>query len=84
MTYQYQPGTPEVNELCEKLQAELPSTNFKFLIDKGGLMRIRGINRSSARSWRDYECLLRQQTPTEVVEAFVGALKPNKQPTPAS
>lgn len=82
MSYQYQPGTKEVNELCEKLQAELPSVNFKFFIDKGGLMRIRGINNDSA-NWHDYECLLREQTPTEVVEAFVGALKPN-QPTTAT
>jgi hypothetical protein len=79
MTYQYQPGTKEVNELCEKLKAELPSIDFKFLIDKGGLMRIRGQNHD-LNNWRDYECLLREQTPTQVVEAFVGALR-TKQPT---
>ena len=83
MTYQYQPGTTEVNELCEKLQAELPFVSFKFVIDNGGLLRIRAINHDPA-NWRDYECLLREQTPTEVVEAFVNVFKPTNQPTPAS
>ena len=78
-SYRYAPYAEETKTLCAKLEESLPGVKFKFIVEHDGLLRMRAFR--TTPDYMDKEMLLREQTPSQIVEAFVTFFEPTAEPT---